>query len=67
MPGGSAEMLRKEVVEGNVLRHLEKCKDRITNLKRILSDPAEIISRVDRNAAERVMRDLRDAIGRTQK
>jgi hypothetical protein len=63
-PGGSAEMLRKEVADGRTVEHLRKCQDRIKNLQRTLMDSKEIISRADRNAAERLIRDMRDAIGK---
>jgi hypothetical protein len=66
LPGGPAEMLRIEVAEGRSLTHLEKCSTRITNLQRILQDSNQNISRLDREAAERVIRDLREAIKLTK-
>ena len=55
-------MLRKEVAEGKAPEHLIKCQQRLSELRNILSDAKESISRLDRNAAEALMRDLRDAI-----
>ena len=62
LPGESAEMLKKEVVSGSNPRHLIKCQDRISQLRKILSDPKEKISRLDRQTAERIMKELREAI-----
>ncbi|AIK96199.1 hypothetical protein ID47_04725 [Candidatus Paracaedibacter acanthamoebae] len=61
-PGGSAEALRKEIISGQYPKHLVKCQDRIRHLTRILSNPNSNISRVDRTAAEAVIKDLREAI-----
>jgi hypothetical protein len=61
-PGGSAGLLRKEAAEGKILEHLEKCETRIINIQKILQNPKQIISRIDREAAEQLLYDLRDAI-----
>ncbi|MBW8309450.1 MAG: hypothetical protein K0M45_07445 [Candidatus Paracaedibacteraceae bacterium] len=61
-PGGSAEMLKREVINNERLKHITKCQDRLQGFKNILSAPNSNISRVDRAAAEAVMKNLREAI-----
>ncbi|WP_010304011.1 hypothetical protein [Candidatus Odyssella thessalonicensis] len=61
-PGGSAGALRREIVQNMERTHLEKCEGRLRRIQRILQDGNEKISRLDRQAAERLVRDLREAI-----
>lgn len=61
-PGGSSEMLRKEVVEGKNLDHLIKCDQRLRGITKILTDPKENLSKLDRISAEKMQQDLRNAI-----
>ena len=61
-PGGSAGALRGEVTKNLHPRHLVKCNDRIIHLQRILTNNAQTISRVDRQAAESLIHDLREAV-----
>jgi hypothetical protein len=60
-PGGTAGELRREFFSGrDTSGHLQKANERITNLQRIIKE--EKLSKLDRDAAARVINDLRNTI-----
>jgi len=59
-PGGTAGILIIEAREGKELRHLEKAKDRIKNLRRVAK--SQKLSIEDRKMVDKVIGDLQAAI-----
>ena len=64
-PGGTIGELLREIANGDrPPRHLDKAQNRLAQLRRRVMDRDNPLSQLDRAAAERVIGDLRDAIGR---
>jgi len=62
-PGGTPGELMREVEAGDLNpRHLTKAKDRVNQLRAVLSDRNISMSRLDRKTDEGVMNDLRAGI-----
>ena len=60
--GGTAGKLVHEILEKKPLKHLQKAKDRVTELKNYLKGNAKKLSRADRQALGDVIMDLNKAI-----
>jgi len=64
-PGGTIGELLREIADGQrPPGHLDKAQNRLNQIRKRVLDWDRPLSRVDRLAAERVIDDLRDAIGR---
>lgn len=61
-PGGMIAELLREKASGGPLIHLEKARGRLTQLIRRVNDLDNPLSKADRAVAERVIKDLKDAI-----
>jgi hypothetical protein len=61
-PGGTISELLREIEGGVPLKHLDKAKTRLSQLKSLLSDAENPLSQADRLGVQRVINDLKDAI-----